>query len=84
MKIRRGRGKQEGTQNMRYNVPVHQFGLNQLSIVPEPSMDHSSIPVEGGNSLCAMLKEKLKIKGLGAYGTLYSHNPISYSPSKSP
>ena len=28
--------------------------------------------------------ERLKIKGLSVYGTFYSINPISYSPSKSP
>ena len=48
-RIRRRRGTQEGTQNMRYNVPVHKSGLYLLCIVPKPSMDSFSTPVEGGN-----------------------------------
>ena len=42
---------------MRYNVPVKKSGLYLLCIVPEPSMDPSSTPVEGGNSLCVMLSD---------------------------
>ena len=81
---------------MRYNVTVHQSGLYLLGIVLEPSLDPSSNPLEEGNTLRAMLtadivqvtkrdkSKRLKIEGLGPYGTLYSLNPTSYSPSKSP
>ena len=59
------------------------------------SMDPSSIPVEGGNSLYAILNSRhcsghqkgcswknLKSGAFCLYGTLYSLNPISYSQSK--
>ena len=76
---------------MRYNVPVHQSGLYLLCIVGEPFIKpFFNPPGRGQLSLCNVkgltsfrsLKylqaEKVKIKGLGAYDTLYSLNPISY------
>ena len=70
---------------MRYNVPVHQSGLYLLCKVTEPSMDPSSTPVEGATPFVQFLTtdivqvtkglqtERLKIEGLGAYGTFYSY-----------
>ena len=96
-RIRRGRGTQEGTQNMRYNVRVHQSSfipaLPSAGTFYEPLFNHCG---RGQLPLCnvkwltsfrspkGLQSERLKIEGLSVYGTFYSLNPISCIPSKSP
>ena len=82
---------------MRYNVPVHQSGFipalpsawtlygplfNPCGIGQLPLSDDKQLT--SFRSPKGLQLERLKIEGLSAYGTLYSHIPTFYSSSKSP
>ena len=88
-RIRRGRGTQEGTQKMRYTVPVHQFGF--IPALPSAGTLYGPFFNSCGRGqlpLCDIKRptlfrspkglplKRLKIKGLSVYDTFYSLNPI--------
>ena len=52
----RGIGRQEQTQNMRYNVPIHQSDFYLLYLVLEPSMNPPSTPGGRGQLLLSNVK----------------------------